>query len=76
MLKRLLSIAMGSGKTDINYLIYPSQRVFIIPLPQEMASGTYRITKKDGNLLVSVETGQGRTEQLYADIQQVEKELQ
>ena len=76
MLKRLLSVAMGSGKTDINYLIYPTQRVFIIPLPPEMASGTYRVTKNGGNLLVSIETVQGRIEQPYVDIQAVEKELQ
>jgi hypothetical protein len=80
MLKRLLSIARGSGTTDINYLIYPTRRVFIIPVPSEcIGSGTYRVTKNDGNLFVSIETadsGQARLEMPYAEIQKAEKELQ
>jgi len=79
MFKRLLQIALGSGKKEITYLVYPNRRVFVIDLPPELsAPGTYRVTRHAGELYLSVEApdGQVRPEQTYAEIQRIERLLQ
>ena len=77
MLRRLVTIAMGSGKTDINYLIYPNRRIYIVPVPAEFqTSQLYRVVKHDGNLYLSVEGDtQVRSGETYAEIQTIEETL-
>lgn len=77
MLRRLMTIAMGSGKTDINYLIYPNRRIYLIPIPTEFqSSGLYRVTKHDGNLYLCIEKHtEVRSVETYAEIQTIEESL-
>jgi len=77
MFKRLLDIAIGSGKKEIHYLKYANRQIFVIDLPPELSRspGAIKISRHAGSLYVAVEDHQVRSDLSYAQVQDLEKQL-
>ena len=79
MFKRLLDIAIGSGKKEIHYLKYANRQIFVIDLPPELSRtpGAIRVSRHAGSLYVAIEDLEVRPEKdlPYAQVQELETQL-
>lgn len=77
MFKRLLDIAIGSGKKEIHYLKYANRQIFVIDLPPELSRspGAIKISRHAGSLYVAVEDLKVRSDLSYDQVQELENHL-